>query len=264
MPEGDTIWWAARNLDAALAGHELTSTDFRVPALATVDLAGHVVEQVVPRGKHLLMRLDGNVTIHSHLRMDGSWHLYRPPDHWRGGPEHEVRVVLRTADRVAVGYRLPVLDLVPTDAEDTDVGHLGPDLLGSDWDLELALSNLRAQPEREIGDALLDQRNLSGIGNLYKCEALFAAGVDPFRPVGDIDDLAAVVVAAHRLLTRSIRAAVASGVLDQATTGDRRRPHAVFERAGRPCPRCGTAIRQGRQGQPGRDRVTYWCPRCQR
>lgn len=263
MPEGDTIWWAARNLDAALAGRVLTSTDFRVPSLATIDLGGQTVVGVVPRGKHLLMRSDGGLTVHSHLRMEGSWHLYRPNERWRGGPEREVRAILRFADRVAVGYRL-LLDVAPTEAENSVVGHLGPDLLGPDWDLDLAVANLLIDADREIADALLDQRNLAGVGNLYKCETLFVARVDPFRAVRDVDDLPGVVATAHRLLTRSVRAAVATGALDQNTTGDRRRPHAVFERTGRPCPRCGTRIRQAKQGRPGRDRITYWCPNCQR
>lgn len=129
MPEGDTVWRACKRLNEALGGRELTRTDFRVPALATVDLNGRTMTEVVARGKHLLMRVSDGVTIHSHLRMDGSWHLYRPGESWKGGPDFQIRVVLETADWVAVGYRLPVLELVATEKEDTVVGHLGPDLL---------------------------------------------------------------------------------------------------------------------------------------
>ena len=183
MPEGDTVWRACKRLDQALAGQELTRTDFRVPSLATTDLSGRSVLEVVARGKHLLMRLSGGVTIHSHLRMDGSWHLYRPGEQWRGGPDHQVRAVLETSAWIAVGYRLPVLELVATDAEGTVVGHLGPDLLSPTSIGTLALANLAADPERTISEALLDQRNLAGIGNFYRIEVCFLLGLHPWRPV---------------------------------------------------------------------------------
>lgn len=257
MPEGDTVWLAARRLDEALEGRRLTASDFRVPHLATVDLAGVEVREVVPRGKHLLFRLGDGRTLHTHFRMEGSWHLYRPGDRWRGGPDHQVRVVLTVPDRVAVGYRLPVVDLVPTDREGDLVGHLGPDLLGPDWDDAEALRRLRQQPEREVGDALRDQRNLAGIGNIYACESLFLAGVDPFRPVGEVTNLAEVVGHARRLLLRNAPRA------SQSTTGDERRPHYVHGRNRRPCYRCGTPIRTRAQGTPPYERISYWCPSCQ-
>ncbi|TDC04223.1 DNA glycosylase, partial [Streptomyces sp. 8K308] len=134
MPEGDTVWQAARRLDAALAGHPLTRSDLRVPRLATTDLTGRAVLDVTPRGKHLLTRVEGGLTLHSHLRMDGAWHVHTPGQRWRGGPAHQIRAILATADHTAVGYRLPVLDLVRTAEEPRLVGHLGPDLLGPDWD----------------------------------------------------------------------------------------------------------------------------------
>lgn len=257
MPEGDTVWLAARRLDEALSGEVLRSADLRVPALATVDLAGSTVLGVVPRGKHLLFRLDDGRTLHTHFRMEGSWHLYRPGTRWHGGPDHEVRAVLRTDPWVAVGYRLPVVELLPTDREHEAVGHLGPDLLGPDWDLDEALRRLGADPTREVADALRDQRNLAGIGNIYACESLFICGVDPFRAVGTVDDLAGVVRTAHRLLTRNAPRP------SQATTGDERRPHYVHGRRGRPCYRCGTPIRMREQGQRPQSRMTYWCPTCQ-
>jgi endonuclease VIII len=175
MPEGDTVWLAGRRLHDALAGDRLTRSDFRVPQLATTDLAGRTVTEVVSRGKHLLTRVDDDLTLHTHFRMDGTWHLYRPGDRWRGGPQWQVRVLLETAAWQAVGYRLPVVELLPRDREDDAVGHLGPDILGPDWDPAEAVRRLAAQPDREVGDALLDQRNLAGIGNLYKAESLFLA-----------------------------------------------------------------------------------------
>ncbi len=193
MPEGDTVWRAAQRMHEALAGRELTRSDFRVPALATVDLTGRTVLEVVPRGKHLLTRLSGGSTLHTHFRMEGSWHLYRQGDRWRGGPAWQVRVVLENAEWQAVGYRLPVVELLATDAESGAVGHLGPDLLAEDWDLTEALCRLRADPSREIGLALLDQRNLAGLGNLYRSEALFLQGLTPWTAVADVPDLPALV-----------------------------------------------------------------------
>lgn len=186
MPEGDTVWQAARRLHDALAGRVLTRSDFRVPRYATVDLTGRTVLDVTPRGKHLLTRVEGGLTVHSHLRMDGSWKVFAPGQRWSGGPAHQIRVILGTADRTAVGYRLPVLDILRTAEEQRAVGHLGPDLLGPDWDPERALDNLRADPPRALGEALLDQRNLAGIGNVYKSELCFLLGVTPWLPVGEL------------------------------------------------------------------------------
>jgi endonuclease VIII len=258
MPEGDTVWLTARNLDRALAGQRLTTSDFRVPALATADLVGHDVREVRARGKHILLRVSGDLTVHSHLRMDGSWHLYRPNARWHGGRPYEVRVVLATAQWSAVGYRVHDLAVVATGQEDDLVGHLGPDLLGPDWDLDEAVRRLATQPDRAVGEALLDQRNLAGIGNLYQCETLFLTGVSPWRRAGDTD-LARVVAMARRLLVAN------RDRTSQVTTGVARRgeEHWVYERAGRPCRRCGTTVQTARLGEPPRDRPTYWCPSCQ-
>src|SRR3954469_2462737 len=133
VPEGDSVYLAAKHMHQGLAGARLTRTDFRVPQLATTDLAGRTVLAVVPLGKHMLTRIEGGLTLHTHFKMEGSWHLYRPGQRWNG-PLWQVRVVLETADRVAVGFRLPVVGLVPTAQEPSIVGHLGPDLLGTDWD----------------------------------------------------------------------------------------------------------------------------------
>jgi endonuclease-8 len=259
VPEGDTVWLAAQRLHAALAGDVLLRTDFRVPRLATVDLSGRTVHEVVPRGKHLLTRMSGGLTLHTHFRMEGSWHLYRPGDRWTGGPQWQVRAVLETASWRAVGYRLPVVDLLETADEASAVGHLGPDVLADDWDAEEALRRLRAEPERQIGLALLDQSNLAGLGNLYRCEVLFLHGLTPWLPVPDVPDLAAVVDTARRLLRAN------RGRWQQSTTGSLRRGelHWVFERGGQPCRRCGTRVLVAEQGALPRARLTYWCPRCQ-
>src|ERR1700761_9263665 len=163
MPEGDTVWKAAARLDTALAGSELTRCDLRVPRLATVDLTGRVVEAVQSRGKHLLTRFSHGWTLHSHLRMEGAWQVYQQGQAWRGGPGHQIRAILGTEQRTAVGYRLPVLELVRTAEEAKVIGHLGPDLLDPAWaeaSAAEALRRLAAEPDRPIGEALLDQRNL--------------------------------------------------------------------------------------------------------
>ncbi len=261
MPEGDTVWNTARVLERGLVGQEIVRGEFRVPRLAGADVAGWRIGESASRGKHLLLRLtdrDGRPwTLHSHLRMDGKWRVYQADERWRGGPGHLIRVVLRTVRAVAVGYHLHELDLVPAEREGTLVDHLGPDLLGPDWNAEEAVARLLGRPEREIADALLDQRNLAGIGNLYKSETLFLRGIDPWRPVGEVPDLSGLVALAQRLLAAN------RGRWQQATTGSIRRgeEHWVFERAGSPCRRCGTTIRRERQGD--HERISYWCPRCQ-
>ena len=259
VPEGDTVWLAAQRLHAALAGQVLTTSDFRVPQLATTDLTGRVVLEVVPRGKHLLTRIEGGLTLHTHFRMDGSWHLYRPGEPRRGGPDWQVRVILANAAWEAVGYRLPVVELRATAEEEQFVGHLGPDVLGPDWDLNEAVHRLQQQPTQEIGMALLDQRNLAGIGNLYRTEALFLRGLTPWVTVADVPDLPGLVENARKLMTAN------KGRIEQSTTGSLRRgeTHWVFERQGRPCRRCGSGILSAEQGDPPRQRLSYWCPQCQ-
>jgi endonuclease-8 len=153
VPEGDTVWRAARRLHAALAGEVLRGSDFRVPRLATADLSGQRITEVASRGKHLLTRFDGGLTLHTHFGMEGSWHLHRPGTPAAGGPAWQIRAVLTTSGRAATGYRLVTVELVPTDQEQDVVGHLGPDLLGPDWDLDTAVARLRARPETQIGAA---------------------------------------------------------------------------------------------------------------
>ena len=257
MPEGDTVWLAAQRLHDALAGETLLRSDFRVPSLATVDLSGQSVLSVRPRGKHLLTRLSGGLTLHTHFRMDGTWHLYRPGDRWTGGPDWQVRAVLETAQWQAVGFRLPVVELVADEA--SAVGHLGPDVLGPDWDLDRAVANLRRDPAREVGMALLDQRLLAGLGNLYRTEVLFLRGLTPWVAVGDVPDLPGLVTTGRRLMMAN------RGHWEQSTTGNLRHGehHWVFERSGRSCRRCGTRILSGPQGEAPYERLSYWCPRCQ-
>ena len=259
MPEGDTVWLAAQRMHAALAEKVLVRSDFRVPQLATTDLSGRRVLEVVPRGKHLLTRIEGGLTLHTHFRMDGSWHLYRPGDRWNGGPAWQVRAVLQNAEWQAVGYRLPVVALLETVDEDRVVGHLGPDVLAEDWDGDEAVRRLCADPRAEIGMALLDQRNLAGLGNLYRTEVLFLRGLTPWTAVEDVPDLAGLVEKGRRLMMAN------RGHWEQSTTGSLRRGevHWVFERTGQPCRRCGTRIVTAEQGDAPYARLSYWCPRCQ-
>jgi endonuclease-8 len=259
MPEGDTVWLTAARLHRALNGRPLTVTDFRVPRLATLDLRGRTVVEVVARGKHVLVRLDDARTVHSHLRMDGSWYLTRAGVRARRHPDHLVRVRLGNAEWLATGYRIHDLAVLPTAAEGEIVGHLGPDLLGPDWDEDEAVRRLRTKHGAAIGDALLDQRNLAGVGNMYKCEILFIEGINPWTPVERVADLTAVVRTARRLLLAN------RDHPEQSTTGmtGPGREHWVYGRSGEPCLRCRTPIRRRDQGVPPQQRSTYWCPRCQ-
>jgi endonuclease VIII len=259
MPEGDVVWRTARELHRALAGRLLTRSDFRVPRFATTDLTGRAVSDAVSRGKHLLIRVDGGLTVHTHLRMDGSWRIGPAR---RGAPrDHRVRLVLANDDWQAVGYQLGIVEVLRTAHEQRTLGHLGPDLLGPDWDPAEAVRRLQADPSRPVGEALMDQRNLAGIGNLYKAEVLFLRGISPCRPVAEVADLAALVGLARQLLEAN------KDRVGQVTTGMTKRGEQtwVYRRRGSPCRRCGSVIRQALQpGQgPDQERITFWCPRCQ-
>ncbi len=258
MPEGDVVFYTARRLHEALAGRTLTRSDFRVPRLATADLTGDVVTETVPRGKHLLTRTKNGLTVHTHLRMDGSWRVQPAAERLRDS--HRIRLVLANEDWQAIGYQLGVVELIRTSEESQVTGHLGPDLLGPDWDCAEAVRRLSVEPSRPIGEALLDQRNLAGVGTWFAAEMLFLRGIDPWRSVSAVKDLDALVELGRRLLdTNKTR-------LRRATTGDTRpgRESWVYGRAGRPCRRCGTPIRRGEQGPPGQERLRFWCPACQR
>ncbi|NHN56111.1 DNA glycosylase [Calidifontibacter sp. DB0510] len=251
MPEGDAVWRAARRLHGALAGAELVGVDLRWPHLPEVELRGRTTLEVVPRGKHILHRVEGGVTIHSHLRMDGSWRT-RPTASVtpRVAAAHDIRAIVATQRTAAIGRLLGMLDVVPTAEEHRLVGHVGPDLLGADWDAALAGDHLRAAPDRLLGDALLDQRNLAGLGTMWTAEACFAAGLGPWIPVGAIDDaaLAELLGHAHRLLSEAIRHTAPP-------------PLAVYRR--HLCERCEGRIAAGRIGTPPQERSLYYCPRCQ-
>ncbi|MFP7835028.1 Fpg/Nei family DNA glycosylase [Marisediminicola sp. LYQ134] len=257
MPEGDTVYRTAKNLRAAIEGAVLTRCDIRVPKFATVDLTGERVDEVLSRGKHLLMRV-GDVSIHTHLKMEGSWHLYRHGTRWRR-PAHSARIVLETTDWVAVGYSLGITEVIDRDDEHTVVGHLGPDLLGDDWNADEALRRLTADPDRAVGLALLDQRVLAGLGNVYRGELCFLRGVLPTRPVGTIEHPEKIIALAHRLIHANKDRA------ERTTTGTLRgATDWVYGRAGKPCLRCGTTILEGRLGETElQERETFWCPRCQ-
>ena len=258
MPEGDTVHRTATNLDAALAGRELVRCDIRVPAFATLDLSGDTVESVVSRGKHLLVRV-GEHSIHSHLKMEGSWHLYRHGTRWRR-PEWQARAILATAEWVAVGFQLGTLDVVDRDDEESVVGYLGPDLLGPDWNAHEALLRLIADPTRAVGLALLDQRVMAGLGNVYRNELCFLRGVLPTRPVGEIASPAKLIALAHRLIDTN------KDRVDRTTTGSLRGERGwVYRREGKPCFRCGTRIEHAELCETDLQlRDIYWCPNCQR
>jgi endonuclease-8 len=258
VPEGDTVYLTARTLDSALRGATLTRCDIRVPAYATVDLTGQPVHEVVSRGKHLLIRV-GEASIHSHLKMEGSWHLYRHGSRWLR-PAFQARAILETTDWVAVGFELGILEVLPIGREAEELGYLGPDLLGADWDAAEAVRRLREHPDRPIAVALADQRNLAGLGNEYVNELCFLRGVLPTRPVGEVADLPAMIDLAHRLIHAN------KDRSERITTGNARRGMQawVFSRDGQPCRRCGTRIQRGRLGRNELElRDTYWCPRCQ-
>lgn len=257
MPEGDTVYLAARTLNEALAGRMLELCDIRVPRYATVDLSGATIDDVVSRGKHLLMHI-GEYSIHSHLKMEGSWHLYRHGSRWKR-PEWQARAVLATADHVAVGFELGLVEVIRRDQEDAVLGHLGPDLLGDDWSADEALRRLLAAPARPVFLALLDQRNLAGLGNEYVNELCFLRGVLPTRPLGEVPQPEKLVALARRLI-------VANKDRTERTTTGRLRGETtwVYGRGGKPCLRCGEPLRHATLGGAGEHaRESYWCPRCQ-
>jgi endonuclease VIII len=260
VPEGDTVYLAAKRMTAALSGQCLTRGELRHPRLAEHDLSGLTVLGVHSVGKHMFTRFDDGRSLHTHFRMDGSWHLYRPGQRWRR-PGHQARAVLTTQKRVAVGFLLHDMALVVTQDEHRLVGHLGPDLLKPDWDgndAAVAAQRLRGHPGVELGLALLDQRIMAGIGNLYKTEMCFLLGVSPWIPVRDIDPDRVVALARRLLLANADRP-------QQSTTGElaRGKQHWVYERSGKPCRRCEEPVIRAVQGNDFYARSTYYCPRCQ-
>ena len=262
MPEGDTIYRAARRLDRGLAGRRLVRTDFRVPQQATAHLAGHTVLGTDSHGKHLFTRTDGGTTLHTHQGMDGSWTVLRPGKHLPRRMVRDVRVLLQTDDgHTAYGLSLPVVELFATADEHRVRDQLGPDPLRDDWDMDEAVRRLETRPDRPLVAALLDQRNLAGLGNLWVNETCFLRGHSPWTPIGDVDVAATIGLAA-----RMLRYSALGPTPAQVTTGVNRtgEDHWVYGRGGEPCRRCGTPIRHVGEvpGDPER-RHTWWCPTCQ-
>lgn len=267
MPEGDSVWKLARRLDRQLVGRTVVRSDFRVPRLATRDVAGRVVLGHDTHGKHLLTRLTGlddspAVTLHSHLRMDGSWTTTGAGKRLPARVQGDVRLVLALDDgRTTYGVKLHDLDLVATTEEDRLVGHLGPDPLRADWDADEAVRRLSVDPTLPLVSALLDQRLVAGLGNLWANELAFLTGVSPWTPIGEVD--------VPRLVDRAATMLHHSATVPQAyqvTTGSMwpGTDHWVTGRQRRGCLRCGTAVRVAAE-IPGdaANRRTWWCPRCQ-
>jgi endonuclease-8 len=260
MPEGDTIHSAARRVGAALVGMPIESIE-TPQARHRLDrwperLAGRAVRAVDAHGKHLFLRFDGDLTLHSHLRMGGWWGVFRRGERWRRSPRR-AWLVIRTPDHEVVQFDGPVLELMTEGRTrfDQRLAGLGPDILADDFDLTGALRSLRAgDGTRGVGDALLDQRSVAGIGNIWKAESCFAAGLSPWRRMSEVSDqaLVAVLRAARSLMQESV---AGRGFMPKERIQ-------VFERAGLPCRRCETLVRARGQGE--NNRTTYWCPSCQR
>ncbi|MGB5951614.1 MAG: DNA-formamidopyrimidine glycosylase family protein [Ornithinimicrobium sp.] len=262
MPEGDAVWRTARRLHTALAGEEIIRSDLRVPALALVDLSGRRTIEVVPRGKHLLHRIEGDLTLHSHLRMEGRWRTFRIKQPRPADPSrHTVRAVLHTRQWSAVGDNLGMLDLVTTSAEHRIVGHLGPDLLDPTFERDRAIANVMSISGRTITEALLDQRNLAGIGTIFASEPLFLHGINPWMPVSEVGSnvVGEVIDTTRSLLITSCRLG--------RTTITGRSDHVddawVHGRMGLPCKKCGDTLRLATIGAQPRERVMFYCPNCQ-
>ena len=273
MPEGDTIYRAARPLNTALAGQQVMRFETGLAQLAQIDrdepLAGRTVERVAAAGKHLLMTFSQELVLRTHMRMNGSWHIYRHGERWQM-PPRAMRIRIDTADWVAVAFNVHVAEFVRATAlsRHRPVATLGPDLLG-EFDSARALTSIRARPARPLHEVLLDQRVMAGIGNVYKSELLFLSHLHPDTPAAAVSDeqLLALMALAQKLLRANVAVSSGQGIETyrglRQTTG-RLNPEDrlwVYSRGGRPCRRCGTAITSRKDGDDAR--VTYWCPRCQ-
>ena len=261
MPEGDTVHRTADRLHRALAGRVVERAELRWPSVPDVDLRGSRTLEVVARGKHLLHRFDTGATLHTHLRMEGQWRVEHPGSATdRALRRSDLRAAVLTDTWSALGLRLGMLDLVPTAREGDLVGHLGPDVLGPDWDADLVAGRLTAS-DRFVGDVLLDQRVLAGVGTFWASEVLFLERVLPWTPGHDLDHVTAVRVLdrLHRLMDLSRRTG------RQASTGVQRGGEEAYvhARSGRPCRRCGDVVRVAATGDPPRERTLFSCPTCQ-
>ena len=266
MPEGDTIFRAAATLHTALAGHRVTRFETGLAPLARVDdeqrIVGRTVERVFAAGKHLIIDFSGGLHLRTHMRMNGSWHIYRPAERWRR-PRREMRVVVGTDEYVAVGFSIPVAEFLDDRGmrRQDDLRKIGPDFSAADFDSEEALARISARQDTEIADVLLNQRVVAGIGNVFKSEVLFLAGISPFVAVSNVaeTDLKRLIAISRKQL----RYNVTHERSDRVTTGsmDRSTKLWVYGRGGAPCRRCATPIAYRKQGVHARG--TYWCPRCQ-
>ena len=244
MPEGDTIHRTAATLQRALAGKVVTRYETMLPKIEA-PLRGRTIERVVAAGKNLVIDFSGDLHLRTHMRMNGSWHIYRPGERWQR-PRRDMRIIIETADFVAVGFNIPVAEMLTGRELEHALHAQGPDLL-AEFDVAEAVRRAREHGDEQIADVLLNQRVAAGIGNIWKSESLFACGINPFRKVKDIDDLEKLFLAARALLK-------------QSAAGQRARLN-VYSRGGQPCRKCGTAIESRKQGLDAR--LTYWCPRCQ-
>jgi endonuclease VIII len=273
MPEGDTIFRAARTLHRALAGHAVVAFTSMFPALNRVHddapLTGRTVERVRSAGKHLLMEFSGGLVLRTHMRMNGSWHIYRRGERWQR-PRRDMRIIVSTDAFDAIGFNIPDAEIIKAAAIERhdELRKLGPDLLADDFDETRAVAGIRARADTAIADVLLNQRVLAGIGNVYKSEVLFACRVNPFARVADLTEaqIGLLVSTARRFLRINVSESLplmTTYVGYRKTTG-RDDPKArlwVYGRARLPCRRCGTAISISKKGNDAR--LTYWCPQCQ-
>jgi endonuclease VIII len=273
MPEGDTIFRAARTLNRALAGHEVVRFESVLPALTRVHedapITGRTVESVTAAGKHILMRFSGDLTLRTHMRINGSWHIYRPGEPWRR-PHRDMRVMIATVGFEAVGFNVPTAEFLENKglARQEDLRLMGPDLLADTFDEDEAVRRFRGRGSTAIADALLNQRVVAGAGNVYKSEVLFLCGIDPFVAVDRVSDeqLRQMLATARKYLKANVldhTAAIVTYTGYRRTTGraDPSERLYVYGRARKACRKCGTAIRVRAQGPDAR--LTYWCPSCQ-
>jgi endonuclease-8 len=272
MPEGDTIFRTARTLHHALAGQTVTRFESVLPQLNRIDadtpIRGRVVDRVEARGKHVLIWFSGDLVLRTHMRMNGSWHIYRPGEKWQR-PHRDMRILVETAAMHAVAFTVPVAELMTADAllRHPLLGDLGPDPLSPQFDPSEAVQRIQAHPDLEIADALLDQTVIAGIGNEFKSEVLFGARVNPFTAVRDLtpDTITRIVDVAKRFMSANVVEGAAAGTTTFGRRTTRRADPAarlwVFGREGQPCRRCGTAISRKRQGPHARN--TFWCTKCQ-
>ena len=274
MPEGDTIFRAARVLNKALAGSTVTGFETGLARMASANdeatVAGRVIEKVAARGKWLLIHFSGDLILVTHMLMSGSWHIYRTGERWMR-PRNQMRVVIRTAQYEAVAFAVPVAEFHTARSLErkTAIPKLGPDLLKGDFYEEEAKARMRARGDEETGNMLLDQKVMAGIGNVYKSEICFVCGVNPFRLVSSLSEreIDCLVDAARRLMSANVTDTSGDGIVTytglRRTTGraDSAARVWVYRRKGEECRRCGAIIQMRKQG-PGA-RSTFWCPECQ-